>query len=500
MTSHRTRVAVIGAGAAGLCCARHLLSRPLIYEPPVVFETSGQVGGTWVYAEGSEGESHSSMYRDLRTNLPKEIMEFPDFGFDPSLPSFIHHTEVLRYLEDYTDKFGVRPHIRFNCRVTSVFPILRGADSGSIPWNVTSQARGHPHPVTERFDAIMVCVGHYSRPYTPEIAGLHTFKGNILHSHFYRYPEIFSSRSVVLLGSGPSGVDIAMELAPYAKHVTLSYRGSPLKWTPPENLTLAPPVVKASPHALICEDGTLLEADTLIFCTGYKYHYPFLVPEEEHGTLEGLDKNLGSEEKGPFASNGVVEIPEALENSEEGLSASVVLQKPKEGMSERLYSSGLLENEELLLPDEGQGHLPPLYKHFIHARYPTMSFISPCKIVIPFPHFHCQALFFLAVLEGRYLLPPPKQMLSESRQELRNHLSSGLALKYLHRLEIGQWEYNHWLAESAGFKPLPPVLQKMYEYCRRFRSSDPKLYRDLRFDILNTEECRVTSEQGVENV
>lgn len=65
------RVAVVGAGAAGLCAARHLLSRPAHFAPPVVFELSGNVGGTWCYEErvGTLPDGRpvlSSMYRDLR--------------------------------------------------------------------------------------------------------------------------------------------------------------------------------------------------------------------------------------------------------------------------------------------------------------------------------------------------------------------------------------------------------------------------------------------------
>lgn len=65
------RVAVVGAGAAGLCAARHILSRAESFEPPVVFEQSARVGGTWYYEErvGTSDDGrpiHSSMYRDLR--------------------------------------------------------------------------------------------------------------------------------------------------------------------------------------------------------------------------------------------------------------------------------------------------------------------------------------------------------------------------------------------------------------------------------------------------
>lgn len=64
-------MAVIGAGAAGLCVARHILSRLNVFAPPVVFELSENIGGTWCYDErvgacDTGRVIHSSMYRDLR--------------------------------------------------------------------------------------------------------------------------------------------------------------------------------------------------------------------------------------------------------------------------------------------------------------------------------------------------------------------------------------------------------------------------------------------------
>ncbi len=71
------RVAVIGAGAAGLCCARHLSRFPETFQF-TVYEQSDQVGGTWVYSNPSPGNLprdmrditktcvHSSIYKNLR--------------------------------------------------------------------------------------------------------------------------------------------------------------------------------------------------------------------------------------------------------------------------------------------------------------------------------------------------------------------------------------------------------------------------------------------------
>ncbi|XP_040202694.1 flavin-containing monooxygenase FMO GS-OX4-like [Rana temporaria] len=490
MASGRLRVAVIGAGAAGLCSARHILSRPLTFEPPVVLEMTEQVGGTWVYTEEVESGAHihSSMYRDLSTNLPKEIMEFPDFAFDPSLPSFIHHSEVLKYLEDYTDRFSIRPHIKFNTRVVSVTPVLGEGKNSEVSWDVTSQTQDNGDPVTERFDAIMVCAGHYSHPFLPDIEGLEQFQGQVLHSKYYRYPEVFSFHSVVVLGAGPSGLDISLELSPHAKHVSLSHQGSPLQWTPPANLSFVPPVVRATHNSLICEDGTEIMADTLIFCTGYKYTYPFLL------TGSNMMENQKIDQRDKMKRKNLDELIEL--ESGKGFKKNEENPQVNETLTVKsvLPRVDLLEDEDIVGTNGEQGHLPPLYKHLFHARYPTLGFIGAVKFVIPFSLFHCQAQFFLSVLGGKFQLPPPEEMLSESREEVLKTQNSGIPLKYLHRLGKNYWEYMQGLADTAGFEPLAPVLCKIFQACWNFKNIEPTLYRRLNFKLLNREEYEMKGE------
>ena len=64
------KVAVIGAGAAGLCCARHLSRYPYLFSFSV-FEKADQVGGSWVYTDRTDKDEyglpvHSSMYKGLK--------------------------------------------------------------------------------------------------------------------------------------------------------------------------------------------------------------------------------------------------------------------------------------------------------------------------------------------------------------------------------------------------------------------------------------------------
>jgi len=57
-------------------------------------------------------------------------------------------------------------------------------------------------------------------PRIPDNISMENFNGLKLHSHDYREPDMFKDRSVLVLGAGPSGTDIAIEISPLVKKVT----------------------------------------------------------------------------------------------------------------------------------------------------------------------------------------------------------------------------------------------------------------------------------------
>lgn len=76
------KIAVIGAGISGLVTIHHALDLGL---EVTAFDKQDDIGGIWQYSEDIETEvPHSAVYRNLRSNLPKELMEFPDFKHKPS--------------------------------------------------------------------------------------------------------------------------------------------------------------------------------------------------------------------------------------------------------------------------------------------------------------------------------------------------------------------------------------------------------------------------------
>ncbi|XP_041093415.1 flavin-containing monooxygenase FMO GS-OX-like 4 [Polyodon spathula] len=425
MRSGKLRVAVIGAGAAGLCAARHVLARGGSFSPPTVFELSERVGGTWVYEErvgkDQRGRTvHSSMYRDLRTNIPKEVMAFPDFPFEKRLPSFVHHSEVRRYLEQYCQHYRLREHIQFGTSVESVKPVATEKGWRGLAWDVTtSDVTGTKDTTTERFDAVMVCNGHFFDPYIPPIPGLENFKGTLMHSHDYRCPEPFAGQSVLLLGAGLSGLDIAQELSAVTRPVTLSHSQPPLRSPLPRGMLEAPGVQRVrGDGALELGDGSLVRPDVFMFCTGYKFTFPFLEPGE-----------LGLQLRSHMVS--------------------------------------------------------PLYKHLLHTAFPSLSIVGLCRAICPFPHFHCQTQFALSVLDGSFTLPSREQMDREVDTEIRRLLDSGVPLRHVLKLDAEQWDYNDHLAALGNFPALPPYWRSLYQANKEFRATDLLNYKRYSYQVLS---------------
>uniref|UniRef100_A0A453J9N0 Flavin-containing monooxygenase n=1 Tax=Aegilops tauschii subsp. strangulata TaxID=200361 RepID=A0A453J9N0_AEGTS len=277
-----SRVAVIGAGAAGLVAARELRREG---HAPVVFELAAAVGGTWRYDDAASadplgaGRVHGSLYASLRTNLPRECMGFLDFPFvagegaegDPR--RFTGHQEVLRYLEAFARRFDLHGLVRLETEVISV------RRSGDASWSVSYCSRklaagtdsGGELRDEELFDAVVVCNGHFAEPRLAEIAGIDRWPGKQLHSHSYRVPNQFHAQVVVIIGYNPSGMDISRDIAGVAKEVHVAIRAAPAEMqstTAHANLWLHPMIDRAEEDgSVVFQDGSRVKADAIMHCT-----------------------------------------------------------------------------------------------------------------------------------------------------------------------------------------------------------------------------------------
>ena len=108
------KVCIIGAGISGLSTAKALKDNNVPFD---CFEMSDQVGGNWVFKNKNR---RSSAYRSLHIDTSKERLQLDDFPIvlsDPRLPDYPHHTHVAKYMSDYCDHFGLRPLITFETEV-----------------------------------------------------------------------------------------------------------------------------------------------------------------------------------------------------------------------------------------------------------------------------------------------------------------------------------------------------------------------------------------------
>ncbi|XP_015882028.3 flavin-containing monooxygenase FMO GS-OX5 isoform X1 [Ziziphus jujuba] len=299
--SRSVKAAVIGAGVAGLCAARELRREG---HRVVVFEKADRIGGLWYYDPRVESDPlgidpnretvHSSLYLSLRTNLPRQMMSFLDYPFakretgDPR--AFPSHEEVLRFLDKFADDFGLIELVRFNSEVVRVERVEEKENEWSVEW----RTRGSDSVSREVFDAVVVCTGNQSEPQLTAVAGIEKWPGYQIHSHNYRVPEPFKDQIVVIIGYGPSGYEISRGIATEAKQVHIATKIPNVRVTQLENhknIWLHMMIEHVCEDGkVVFQDGSFVYADTILYCTGYNYRYPFL---ETNGIVTVEENRVG---------------------------------------------------------------------------------------------------------------------------------------------------------------------------------------------------------------
>jgi dimethylaniline monooxygenase (N-oxide forming) len=197
------RVALVGAGSCGIAVLKAMLDAGVAVE---CFERADTIGGNWVY-----GGAGSACYATLHANTSRDRMQYADFPMPADMPAFPRHDRVREYFDSYVENFGLREHIRLGCGVAHAQRTPDGA------WDVTLDDGDE-----RAFDMLVLAHGHYSRPVVPDFPG--SFDGITLHSHDYRDPSLFSARRVVVVGMGNSAMDIACDASTRAERVHLVAR------------------------------------------------------------------------------------------------------------------------------------------------------------------------------------------------------------------------------------------------------------------------------------
>ncbi|MEJ7789622.1 MAG: NAD(P)/FAD-dependent oxidoreductase [Thermoleophilaceae bacterium] len=145
-------IAIIGAGFSGLGTAIRLKQEGI--EDFVVLERGDDVGGTW----------HYNTYPGCGCDVPSHLYSF-SFAPNPTWTrTYSRQPEIRDYLRRCADDFGVRPHVRLACEVSSA-----SWDERSGRWRIETSSG----PVTAR--VLVAGTGPLTEPKTPDLPGIATF-------------------------------------------------------------------------------------------------------------------------------------------------------------------------------------------------------------------------------------------------------------------------------------------------------------------------------------
>ena len=223
-------IAIVGAGSAGLAILKTLLDiRDQVRGDwdIVLYEQRRDVGGVWL---PDLNEPHppqlpeTPLYPRLRTNTPHPTMTYPGYTFPPGTPLFPSHEYVEQYHVDFVLQNNLTSLIHVNHTVHAAG--WKG-NSTTGKWELeVHRAHGQTRSLLRRsFDHLIVANGHNHYPRVPRFDGSDEWltgsllggnKREILHSIFYRHPELYVNRTVLVVGGGASGRDAVLQVSPVA--------------------------------------------------------------------------------------------------------------------------------------------------------------------------------------------------------------------------------------------------------------------------------------------
>ena len=189
---------MVGAGPAGLAAAAQLRGAGL---DPLVIERSDTIGSAW-----------RTRYDSFRLHTIRWLSGLPGMGMPSTLGSWVTRDDFVGYLGRYADRFAIAP--RFDTAVQGLAP----ADDG---W-VLSTSQGELEA-----GRVVLATGACNVPYIPAWTGRDSFRPLVIHSSEYRRPEPYAGRRTLVVGSGNSATEVAVDLASSGVPVELAVRTPP---------------------------------------------------------------------------------------------------------------------------------------------------------------------------------------------------------------------------------------------------------------------------------
>lgn len=191
---------IVGAGYSGIYSTYTLSNAGLRVQ---TIDVASDVGGTWYWNTypGAMSDTESYVYR---YSWDKE-----DLQTYPWTHHYVYQAEILEYLRHVTKKHDLYKYMRFNTELqTAVW------DDELQHWVVSCS------DITYHARYLFTCLGLLSKPNYPDIAGISSFDGAIVHTARWDKNLDLKGKKVGIIGNGSTGVQVMTAIAPEVGHLT----------------------------------------------------------------------------------------------------------------------------------------------------------------------------------------------------------------------------------------------------------------------------------------
>ncbi|KAB5576482.1 hypothetical protein GE09DRAFT_1053840 [Coniochaeta sp. 2T2.1] len=206
----KLRMMCIGAGYAGLMLAYHLRDTGMEeFIDLKIYEKNHDVGGTWL----------ENRYPGVACDVPAHIYTF-SFEPNPDWTSFYAKgPEIWEYIKRTTIKYDLDRDVQFDTPVKSAI-----WDDRAKKWKLKAECDGKI--IQDEADILVNGSGILNKWRWPDIEGLHSFKGELLHSARWDESCNWDGKKVGIIGNGSSAIQIVPKMQERAKKL-VNYTRSP---------------------------------------------------------------------------------------------------------------------------------------------------------------------------------------------------------------------------------------------------------------------------------
>src|SRR3712207_620436 len=169
----------------------------------VVLERADEVGGTW----------RDNTYPGAACDVQSNLYSF-SFAPNPEWPrSYSEQPEIQAYLEGVADRYDVRRHCVFGADVTSA-----RWDDAARRWQVRTTAGEF------RSRVLASAAGALADPTYPDIPGLDSFEGTVMHSARWDHSHDLRGERVAVVGTGASAIQVVPAIQPIVDSIAVYQR------------------------------------------------------------------------------------------------------------------------------------------------------------------------------------------------------------------------------------------------------------------------------------